>query len=250
VNALVGDKGSGASRLGEVLIGHRFRGPPRSGNGGYTCGRLAEYIDGQATVRLMKPPPLDIHLDVMQTADGVELRHGEQVIARAWPSKPDLDIPDPPDIESARAGRKSFVGDIRHMFPGCFVCGTEREDGDGLLIHAGPDGGGAHHVACNWTPHASLCGQSGELPQHLVWAALDCPGGWSFLSFDREVALLGEFSVEILAPLRCGDEYVVAGWEISRDGRKRRTGSALYSAEGAVLARALATWITIDPPEQ
>ena len=39
--------------LTEVLtIPRRFNGPPRSGNGGYVCGRLASYLDGPASVRL------------------------------------------------------------------------------------------------------------------------------------------------------------------------------------------------------
>lgn len=250
--------------LGDLVIGHRFRGPPASGNGGYTCGRMAEYVGGNATVRLLSPPPLDIHLDVVRDGEQFQLRQGEDVIALAWPSSTDqtLDIPRAPDIEAARLQRKAFAGHTRHEFPTCFVCGVDRGDGDGLLIHAGPehvvpgdvpgDVRGtapqkAHRVACNWTPHASLCGEDGTLPVHMIWAALDCPGGWSFLSFGEDVALLGEMSARIEGTVRCGQEYIVAGWEIDREGRKRRTGSAIYSASGKPLAAALATWITIQP---
>lgn len=238
--------------LGDLVIGHRFRGPPGSANGGYTCGRLAEYVGGAATVRLLKPPPLDIQMDIVRADDEVQLRHGEDIIARARVSRPEIELPDAPDPASARQRRAAFAGHTRHAFPGCFVCGVDRNDGDGLLIHAGPEKTGKdakHHVACNWTPHPSLCGDDGKLPDHLVWAALDCPGGWSFLSFDPEVALLGELSAELTGPVQCGQEYVVAGWEIDRDGRKHHTGSAIYDAKGAVLAKARATWITIPPPQ-
>ena len=37
--------------ISEALsISSRFRGPPQSGNGGYDCGRLANYIGGPAAV--------------------------------------------------------------------------------------------------------------------------------------------------------------------------------------------------------
>ena len=42
-----------------VIIPSRFNGPPDSGNGGYSCGVLAAFIDGPARVRLHVPPPLD-----------------------------------------------------------------------------------------------------------------------------------------------------------------------------------------------
>lgn len=245
----VTDQGGRSEFLDELAISRRFRGPPNSANGGYTCGRLAEYIDGPATVRLMKPPPLDFHMSVVRNGEEVQLRSGDELIARAWPSSPRLEAPAPPGLESARRRRALFAGNVRHAFPGCFVCGVDREEGDGLRIHAGPeapDEGSRHHVACTWTPQPALCGDDGVLPPRYAWSALDCPSGWSFLSFGEEVALLGEMSAEILAPLHCGREYIVAGWELSRDGRKRRTGSALYSEDGRPVARALATWITVS----
>lgn len=245
----VAEAGGRAEHIDDFSISRRYRGPPESGNGGYTCGRLAEYLEGPATVRLTKPPPLDIQLNVVRQGAEVQLRSGDQVIARAWPSSPQLEAPASPGLESARQRSAYFAGHGRHAFPGCFVCGVDRKEGDGLRIHAGPEApgdGGRHHVACTWTPQPTLCGEDGVLPQRYVWSALDCPGGWSFLSFADEVALLGEMSAEILAPLHCGREYIVAGWEISREGRKRRTGSALYSEDGTPVARALATWITVS----
>ena len=41
-----------------VVIEERFRGPPRSANGGYICGLLAAHIDGDAEITLLAPPPL------------------------------------------------------------------------------------------------------------------------------------------------------------------------------------------------
>ena len=56
-----------------VVILSRYRGPSTSGNGGYTCGRLAAYVDGVAEVTLRRPPPLDRALTVRRGPDGVAL---------------------------------------------------------------------------------------------------------------------------------------------------------------------------------
>ena len=239
-----------------IIIADQFCGPPGSGNGGYVCGRLAQHIDGPATVRLMIPPPLNTPLDVVCSDGEVHLMHSEILVGRAWPGPPGIEVPPAPTLEAARQRRKAFAGHKHHAFPGCFVCGTHRKDGDGLLVFAGPEAdanltpaGVSNHVACDWIPHASFCDESGALRPEYVWAALDCPSGWSFLSSGNEVALLGEFSAEAKAPILCGEEYIVAGWEYERSGRKRLTGAAIYDTDGQPLAWSRATWITIDPPE-
>jgi hypothetical protein len=252
-NDQVAEQSLSQELIDTIVIERRFCGPPDSGNGGYVCGRLAHYFAGPATVRLMKPPPLDIPLDVMNVADEIHLKHGSDTIARAWAGKPSIEVPAAPDLESARRRRNNYAGHAYHMFPGCFVCGTHRQEGDGLLIYSGPPEGlgpvndlAEHHVACTWIPHASFCGDDGGLLPHYYWAALDCPGAWSFLSFDDDVALLGEFSVETVLKIECGREYIVAGWEVSREGRKRLTGSAIYDESGTPVAWAQATWIIIE----
>lgn len=241
-----------AAPIDTLVIERQFCGPPDSANGGYTCGRLAHYIDGPATVRLLKPPPLERPLQVFRAGDQVELRDGAEPVARAWPGGPDIEVPAAPSLASARARRANYAGVEGFIFPGCFVCGIAREEGDGLRIHAGPESphlasSEAHlpHVACTWIPHSSFCAEDGRVPDHIAWSALDCPSGWAFLSDSDEVALLGEYSAAIDAPLYAGREYIVAGWQFGHEGRKRLTGSAIYSPEGRPLARARATWIVI-----
>ena len=53
-----------ASRF--LMIARRFRGPPESGNGGYTCGMLAAEAAKPVEVRLMRPPPLDRPLEIRE----------------------------------------------------------------------------------------------------------------------------------------------------------------------------------------
>jgi hypothetical protein len=50
-----------------ITIEARYHGPSGSGNGGYTCGRLAALLPGPVEVTLRRPPPLDRSLGVLGT---------------------------------------------------------------------------------------------------------------------------------------------------------------------------------------
>ena len=41
--------------MSEITIARRFRGPEDSGNGGYTCGMVARFIEGDAEVGEIVP---------------------------------------------------------------------------------------------------------------------------------------------------------------------------------------------------
>jgi hypothetical protein len=90
-------------------------------------------------------------------------------------------------------------------------------------------------VASPWTPR--------EARPEIVWAALDCPGGWAIDDFQREGVMLGSMGAAIAAMPPLGEPSVVIGWRIGEDGRKRYAGSALFSADGDLLAAARSTWI-------
>ena len=60
-----------AKRL--LVIGRRFRGPPTSGNGGYTCGMLAAAASQPVELRLIRPPPLEVPLEIAAGAHRLEL---------------------------------------------------------------------------------------------------------------------------------------------------------------------------------
>ena len=59
-----------------IVIDSRFRGPPRSANGGYACGMLARHLSGGVSVRLSAPPPLDTELRLEFSPDEAALFHG------------------------------------------------------------------------------------------------------------------------------------------------------------------------------
>jgi hypothetical protein len=224
----------------ELVIPARFNGPPRSANGGYACGLLAEYVPGPAEVTLRMPPPLDTPLAVVEEGSQVELRHGERLVAEAEAVDPDLglDVPDPVSVAEAAEASRRFAGFEHHAYSTCFVCGPNRSDG--LGVYPGPVDARQTLVASPWTPPEGIS----EL---LVWAALDCPSGWAVDDFQREGFLLGRLATRTDALPVPGEPHVVVGWRRAIEGRKRLAGSALFTAEGELLAHARSTWIAPRP---
>lgn len=214
-----------------LRIDGRYCGPPSSSNGGVTCGLLAEHVGTDVVeVTLRRPPPLDVDLRI---EDG-RLYDGEHVVASAVPGSVDLEAVAPVSLEQATAAMSSYAGLHDHPFPGCFVCGTARDDGLGLK--PGPVAQGV--VATTWTPTAP--------DRFLVWAALDCPGAWAEDLTGRPI-VLGRMALRSLAAPVVGHPHVVMGWVVGREGRKTFSGTALYDANGALLALAQQTWIAVDP---
>lgn len=225
-----------------VRIDRRFCGPPDSGNGGYSCGLLANALGGSdVEVMLKVPPPLDRELTVEAKGEVARLLDGDTVVAEAKLRRVDLDVPSPPTLEQARAAEAGYSGQANHIFPTCFVCGPDRAEGDGLRILPGAIG---KEVASVWTPDPSLFDAEGLLQNEFVWAALDCPG---FFAVERSAspAVLGRFAVHIAERAIPPQPLIVTGWPISSEGRKHRAGTALHDAAGRLLAFAEATWITL-----
>jgi hypothetical protein len=59
--------------------------------------------------------------------------------------------------------------------------------------------------------------------------------------------VLGTMTAEVDALPAVGEEHVVMAWARGSEGRKHWCGTALYAADGRLLALADATWIAIDP---
>jgi hypothetical protein len=231
-----------------ATIGGRFHGPPGSGNGGYCCGTLANFIEGPASVRLRIPPPLDEPMEVRRLDDGVGLFSHNDLVASGRPASIDIEVPDAPGFEAARAASARFRGFESHFYPGCFVCGPEREHGDGLRIFAGPAEpckGPEGMVAATWIPDESLADSSGNVAPQFLWAALDCPGAYSFPEPETGTILLGELAVDIRGAVLPGEKCVVTGWQISHEGRKHFTGTALFGESGSCRAVGYATWFEV-----
>ncbi len=82
-------------------------------------------------------------------------------------------------------------------------------------------------------------------PAH-VWAALDCPGGWTDDIAGRPMVLGRITAVVRRLPLP-GERLVVVGAWLETSGRKTMTATSVYDAAGRVVGSAAHTWIRIDP---
>ncbi len=234
-----------ANRL--LVIGRRFRGPPASGNGGYTCGMLAA-ASKPVEVRLMRPPPLEQPLEIRDDAENSRLllMDGEAQVASAVLKSVELVVPQPPSYSRALAAVSRFQGFREHAYPGCFVCGPERARGDGMRIFASPIEG-MDLCAAAWIPDPSLAGPDGKVLPEFMWAALDCPGFFAS-GGAASGALLGLYAARIDRCVHISEACVVIGWPLGHDGRKHYTGTAIFDGAGELCGRATATWIEPRQP--
>lgn len=231
----------------QIIINHRFCGPPTSGNGGYACGLLARYLpdDAQKEVRLLRPIPLETPLAV-DTSDPSRalLSDGDDRVAEARFSDLRIVPPEPPTYAQAEHASRNYIGFREHPFPTCFVCGPKRVEKDGLQIFAGrlED---RTLVAANWVPAKSLANADGTVRDEFIWAALDCPGAFAVADEKLPPIVLGTLAVKIDHKLRAGEKSIVIGWKIGEEGRKAYAGTAVFSAAGHLYASGRATWIKL-----
>ncbi len=230
-----------ASRI--LVINRRFRGPPTSGNGGYTCGMLAAAAAKPVEVRLVRPPPLDAPLTIEADAatSGLVLKDGADIVATATPKSFELEIPRPPTYEQALGAVSRYEGFQEHAYSDCFVCGPVRQRGDGMRIFASPIDG-RDLVAAAWLPDRSLVGADDKVLPEFMWAALDCPGFFASGAAAKG-ALLGTYAARIDRCVHLDAPCVVIGWALKHEGRKHVVGTAIFDHAGELCGRALATWI-------
>ncbi|MBS0365941.1 MAG: hypothetical protein JSR67_08985 [Proteobacteria bacterium] len=240
-----------AGLMHTLTIPARFCGPPASANGGYFAGRVAQLVAGTATVRLLAPPPLEVAFATVTSPDGtLRVMHGEAAVgeARAILERLDLDIPPAPTYGQAVEAADRYAGLRYHRYPGCFVCGTQRRQGDGLRIFAGPlaqsGSTAAGVVASPWVPDETLDAGDGRVRAEFMSAALDCPGYYAVAEHDQAM-LLAQFTVDAPRRVRIGERCTVVGWPLGGEGRKRWAGTALFDSNGGLCGRARALWIEL-----
>jgi hypothetical protein len=237
-----------------LTIERRFRGPPDSVNGGYACGVTAGALGRhQVEATLLRPPPVERQLTIDVDDDVARLLDGEDVVAVARPSGAPIETPPPVTFGDAVAAAERLDVDAyrsEHEFPGCFVCGPDRQEGDGLRILSAPSDRPGMRV-WPWIPEAGSF-DDGVIDARLVWAVLDCPGGLAVMLSDDDVgpAVLGRLTARMHRRPERGERLVVAGWRGDRDGRKVQAGSAIWSESGDVIAAGRATWIELTDDQR
>lgn len=232
--------------MATVTIPRRYRGPPESGNGGYSCGVFGTILGGEAEVTLRSPPPLDTEIAIERERDSLRATVGEKVVAEAKRATVTLVPPKAPTLGEATAAAKRFPWMKDHLYPTCFVCGPGRIAGDGLRVFPGAVEG-RDVAAAPFVAVDSLADGQGVLRPEVAWALLDCPswfGFSAFNAFDQKI-LLGRLAARLDDLPRVGDRCIAYGWSLGRDGRKIRCGSALATEAGTILAVGEATWIVL-----
>lgn len=225
-----------------ITIIPRYCGPDDSGNGGYVAGLLAQELEGPVRVRLKAPPPLEKELSIVPCGKGVELRLDDQCVAAAEPTELQEPPPAAPSLASARKAQQHYVGFHEHPYRGCFVCGPERREGDGLRIFPGACEEQGELLAASWQPGRDLLDVMGKLQPEFVWAGLDCPGYFA-AARPGENCLLGEMSAVIHEEVPGDRPLISYAWSRGREGRKLYAGTAIADEDGKIYAQSEQTWI-------
>jgi len=230
----------------QIIIAADFRGPPKSANGGYAAGLLAEQLSGAAEVTLHLPVPLERPLTVSRSHSGVlRLRDGDDEIATGQAKPLDLKVPDVPARSIAAPAADTGGSSGNNVFAGCFVCGRERHVGEGLRVFAGalPD---SNMVAALWRPHAAFADDAGNgVAARYLWGALDCPSALAFGSDIGMNVVTGRMHGAITGIVPVEQESIVIAWPIGHERRKHYSGAAIIAPDGTVAAKAFNTWIAV-----
>jgi len=247
--------------VASVLLDARYCGPPGSANGGYAAGRLARAVLEAAgrpavggpwvEVTLRAPVPLAEPLTVRTEPPAPDAAStlsavagpGDLLVAqvRVPEHAPDGAVPVPPvDLAAAEQAGTRYLGLHVHPFPTCWVCGPQRPPGDGY--HLQPGLVDAETTACVWSVLSGHADADGTLRAEAVWAALDCPGGWTALA-DGRVVLLGRLTAAVLDLPAVGERCVVMGRRVAEQGRKTFTATSAYGQDGRLLGHATAVWV-------
>jgi hypothetical protein len=220
-----------------MIIEARYNGPKDSGNGGWTAGSVAQLLGSEAdavTVTLRQPPPLETPLREEAGGDKISVYGPDgALVAEGTPAEPPANELDPISYLEAVEASVSYPGFVSHPFPTCFVCGPLRQHGDGLRLFPGRIMDGL--TATPWRVPA-------DVSARMVWASLDCPGGWS-VGIESRPYVLGRITARVNRTPAPGADCVVVGRLLDTEGRKAHVATTLFGPDASVLAVARATWV-------
>ena len=219
-------------------------GPARSAHGGVAGGRFAALVDPRAaTVRFLAPIPLGEPLEGTCEGDVAHVDGPAGPVASVSALGAPLRVGAfgrlaAADVGAAEAGWLD-CRDGDHIAPTCFACGHHRSDGLGLRPGPVPE---SALFAASWRP-----GLACEVPDWMVWAALDCPTGVPAMAEAAldEAVVTAQLSVEIRDRVRGDGDYQLVSRRTGVLGRKHATEAALIDERGRAVAVATAIWVTV-----
>lgn len=219
-----------------LTIDRRFRGPRRSGNGGVSAGLAAGFLDGPATVRLRRPPPLARPLTVQCESTDVQVMDGDELASNARPATETVEVTVDDELLQRTFDRGTTPVPEDHPAPECFVCGP-RDDGLGICPKALD---GTELWATVWIPDRSVSSDGLQIDPHVVWGALDCPAGFAVVRAGRgpltHFPALTELTVTLDHPVRVGQPVAVWGWASGQEDDHVDGATAIIDADGVVCA--------------
>jgi hypothetical protein len=232
----------GATPASAPAIEPRMNGPRRRANGGFAAGTFADLVGGTATVALRRMVPVGRSFAVLETADGLTVLDGSDVVASVRAATPFVvEPPVRPSYAQAEEARRAYpYAGIRHALSDCVVCGTERKDG--LHVTPGPLPGHTGILAAPYDPPAWFAADGLALPRS-VWGAMDCVSYPASLLTSGRIAFLGSLTAHRTRDIAVGETLVAVGWTIGAGTRSHRTASALLDEDGHVVASAHAIWV-------
>lgn len=222
-----------------MLIERRFQGIEGMAQGGHLAGMVTALQGPDLGVVFRAPCPLDTEL----VLDGSRLLAGDTVILETVPA---AGTPAPPpfvDPAAAMRARRRAEGETHiQAVSTCFSCGT----GPGSFrVHAGPVEGSDLYASP--LTHPEWAGRDGVVEHRFLWAPIDCAAGWRVSIGDGgRPAVTGRLEVSVHIDVAPGTPLVVvADADPEWDGRKRSARSAIYTADGALVASSGSVWVAL-----
>ena len=232
-------------------IPKQFCGPPSSSNGGYFCGVVASFFDYAVEVRLKSPPPLDTPMQIRRDESLSQVFADDTLVAQVRRLEEPLEPAPFLPVESAKlCSEIGLEGSlINHPFPTCFVCGPQRDDGEGMRIFTGP-GQDTKLYAARWHTHRAWSSNGVDIDPKYIWSALDCPSsGPAFatsVQAESDIAyVLGTLSLKVSEKPKVNENYSIVCATDEKHERLYRTRVSLYADDATLLATGAAVWIQV-----
>jgi len=124
----------------------------------------------------------------------------------------------------------------------CFGCGGANAHGMQLAFEQDDE---AKRIRGKFSLSADYQGGTGFVHGGIIATLLDEVMA-KVSRFAQDHAMTGEMTVEYLKPVPVGQEIVVEGWEVGRNGRVRNRQGEIRNTSGEVLARGRARFIEIS----